>query len=279
MPGTVFILSVSSDIGRALATIYADEGWTVIGTYRNFAGVETLKTHEMIHLLSCDVANPNSIQKMLEEYMALDQPWDMFVSAVGVLDPIGPWLSIDFDSWEKSVAVNSLAQLRVLHGLYPCRRLEKIVHAVFFAGGGTNNPFTNYSAYCLGKIALIKMCELIDDEVSDVNAFIIGPGFMPTKIHQQTIASKESAGEGYNKTVSLRSSLNQCGSYRDLYNYIDWCIAQGKSVAGGRNFALMHDPWQYDEERLVQELRLDPSRYKLRRAGNTGVVKPKGKKN
>ena len=30
----------------------------------------------------------------------------------------------------------------------------------YSAGGGTNNPFTNYSAYCVSKIALIKMCEL-----------------------------------------------------------------------------------------------------------------------
>ena len=50
------------------------------------------------------------------------------------------------------------------------------------AGGGTNNPFTNYSAYCVSKIALIKMCELIDDEYKNLNVFIIGPGLLKPKL-------------------------------------------------------------------------------------------------
>ncbi len=53
------------------------------------------------------------------------------------------------------------------------------------AGGGTNNPFTNYSAYCVAKIALIKMTELLDDEEKKLNIFIIGPGFVRTRIHRK----------------------------------------------------------------------------------------------
>jgi len=266
--GTVFILSISSDIGRALATIYRDDGWTVVGTCRKFSDVQDLKNWEETYLLSCDVGDPDSIRQMILEYSALNRPWDLFISAVGVLDPIGPWTSIDFDAWEYSVRVNSLAQLRVLHGMYPYRRLGQLAQVAFLAGGGTNNPFTNFSAYCLGKIALIKMCELIDDEVSDVNAFIIGPGFMPTKIHEQTIASKVSAGEGYEKTMKFRASEKNIASYHDLYDCIIWCVRQGRSVAGGRNFALVHDPWQADGDLLAKELELDPNKHKLRRSGN-----------
>jgi NAD(P)-dependent dehydrogenase (short-subunit alcohol dehydrogenase family) len=270
MSGTVFILSVSADIGRALAILYADHGWTVIGTYRDQSGIGNLKERESIHLLPCDVGDPKSVRQMVATYAALGMPWNLFVSAVGVMEPIGPWVSLDFDAWERSVITNSLGQLRVLHGLYPHRRQSQEAHAAFFAGGGTNNPFTNYSAYCLGKIALIKMCELLDDEVTDLNAFIVGPGFMPTKIHEQTFAAKASAGLGYDKTKKFYEARDATASYRDVYDCIGWCVAQGREVAGGRNFSLAHDPWRTADDRLVEELRLDRNRYKLRRAGNTG---------
>ena len=111
---------------------------------------------------------------MIREYAALDQPWNLFVSAAGTMEPIAPFFSADFDVWEQSVTVNSTAQLRVLHGLWPQRSRDP-VDVMLMAGGGTNNPFTNYSAYCVSKIALIKMCELLDDEEDDLNIFIIGP--------------------------------------------------------------------------------------------------------
>lgn len=273
MPNTVFILSASADIGQALAGMYADEGCMVIGTYRDEAGVAGLRGRPGVHLLRCDVGSRESIRQMLQEYAALGQPWDLFVSAVGVLEPIGPWTSLDIDAWEQSVVVNSLAQLRVLHGLYAHRRQGQVVHAAFFAGGGTNGPFTNYSAYCLSKIALIKMCELIDDETPDVNAFIIGPGFVPTKIHEQTFANPEGAGAGYDKTQAFYTSPGKVASYQDLHDCIDWCVSGGREVAGGRNLAAVHDPWQDGGgERLAAELRADRNRYKLRRAGNTGVI-------
>ena len=57
----------------------------------------------------------------------------------------------------RSVVVNSTAQLRVLHAIWPCRQPGPDI--MLMAGGGTNNPFPNYSAYCVSKIMLIKMCE------------------------------------------------------------------------------------------------------------------------
>lgn len=223
-----------------------------------------------MHLLPCDVGSRDSIREMLDAYRRLGQPWDVFISAVGVLEPIGPWTSLEFDAWEESVIINSLAQLRVLHGLYPHRRPGREVHAAFFAGGGTNNPFRNYSAYCLSKIALIKMCELIDDEVPDLNAFIIGPGFLPTKIHAQTFANPEGAGKNVDKTKHFFEAPGRVATYADLYDCINWCVAGGRDVMGGRNLSAVHDPWNDPGNALAEALRHDGNRFKLRRAGNTG---------
>jgi len=273
---TVFVLAASADIGCALAGFFADDGCTVIGTYRARAAAAPLEGRPNVHLLACDVASRDSVRAMLDGYRALQRPWDVFISAVGLLDPIGPWTGLDFDAWEQSVIVNSTAQLRVLHGLYPLRRVGRPVHAAFFAGGGTNNPFTNYSAYCVAKILLIKTCELLDDEVPDLNAFIIGPGFLPTKIHQQTFANPEGAGPAYTKTAGFYKALGTEVTYRDIYDCVSWCIAQGREVVGGRNIAAAHDPWRDGGAALGASLRGHPDTFRLRRAGNPGTTAERG---
>ena len=71
--------------------------------------------------------------------------------------------------------------------MYPYRRRERMSNVVFFAGGGTNSPLPDLSAYAASKIFLMKMCELLDDENEDLNVFIVGPGWVKTKIHEEVL--------------------------------------------------------------------------------------------
>lgn len=247
--GHVFILSVSSDIGHALALEYLKDGYEVTGTYRRSELIADLRGITLIH---CDITSKESTRLMIETFAAFKSPWDIFISSVGTLER-GSFFSADFDVWEEAVTVNSLAQLRVLRELWPYRRQGQLCHAAFFAGGGTNSSFPNYSSYAASKVFLIKMCELLDDENQDLNVFIVGPGFIPTKIHKNI---DDFLGTGRQKT-----------SYRDVYYCINWCIAKGKNIAGGRNFSVVHDPWRKDTQ-LVEQLQRDKNKFKLRRFRN-----------
>ena len=176
---------------------------------------------------------------------------------------------MDFDQWESAVQVNSTAQLRALHVAYPYRRTGMEVPVVFFAGGGTNSPFTSYSAYCIGKIALIKMCELLDDEAPDLNAFIVGTGWVRTKIHAQTLDAGMEAGANLTPTQRFLAEGQTGTSFADIAAMIDWGCAQGRSVTGGRNFSVVHDTWRSGGDALSAALLADPHHYKLRRHGNS----------
>ena len=264
----VFILGLSSDIGRALSERYLRDGCRVVGTYRQ--KIAFADATGRLHLLPCDVGSPESIRQAIAAYDELREPWDIFISAVGTEEPIGPFFDCDFDAWERSVIVNSTAQLRVLHALYSRRRPGQIVQAVFFAGGGTNNAFANYSAYCVSKIILIKMCELLADENPDFNAFILGPGFVRTKIHQQTLNNRAAAGKNYDKTMGFLVAENPGTSHDDIYRCLNWCITQGREVAAGRNLSVVHDPWREPGPGLADQLRADVNKFKLRRHRNTG---------
>lgn len=251
----VFILSVSSDIGHALALAYLIDGYEVIGTYRNRELVADLSQQDRMQLLYCDIASRESIKQMIIAYGDIAKPWDIFISCVGTLEPIGPFFSQDFNAWEKSVVTNSLAQLRVLHELRPYWRQGQLCHAAFFAGGGTNNSLPNYSSYASSKVFLIKMCELLDSENPDLNVFIVGPGFLQTKIHRS-------------HKLDFLNLKKGNASFKDIYDCINWCIAQGKEVAGGRNFSVVHDNWRNGGKLLKEQLLKDQNKFRLRRFRN-----------
>lgn len=265
--GCVFILSVSSDIGHALALKFLSDGYGVVGTFRDRQSIIDLTGKPGLKLIRCDVSSRGSIGLMIDAYKTFCQPWDTFISCVGTLEPIGPFLSHDFYSWEKSLTVNSIAQLGVLHGIYPYRRQGHVLNVVFFAGGGSNSPFKNYSAYAASKVLLIKMCELLDDEYEDLNPFIIGPGFRKTKIHRQTFNNPVGAEKNLNRTYGLFELDQSDSSFDDIYCFIQWAVMQGKKVVGGRNFSVVHDRW-WQDARLVELLKGDKNKFKLRRFRN-----------
>ncbi len=264
---SVFILSLSSDIGHQLALRYLNAGFKVSGTYRKREYVEDLIGRCL--LVPCDICKKVDVEQLEFACKEANLSWNIFISCVGQLDPIGSFFTCDFDKWQESVQINMLGQLRALHALYPLRAPTGEKHVIFFAGAGTNNPATNYSAYCCSKISLIKMCELLDDENPDLNFTIIGPGIVRTKIHQQTIASYV-RDENYENVASFLKSDMPGTSHDEIHECINWCIESGRNIVGGRNISLVYDEWRENAKALKWKLLNDKNMYKLRRYRNVG---------
>ena len=264
MGRAAIVVGASADIGAGHVRRLAADGWSVLGTYRSSAGVAGLEDLDGVTLQRCDVGSPEDIAA-LAALAAEREPWTLLICAVGRLDPIGPWERLDFEAWERSVRDNSTAQLRALHALLPFRRSDG-AHVAFYAGGGTNGPFRNYSAYCVAKVLLIKMCELLHDELVDVNAFIVGPGFLPTKIHAPTLVDPGAAGDNHAKTLNFYARPDDALSVDDVHDCIMWAVEQGRDVVGGRNIAAAHDPWRDPEGRTSRLLTDAADAWRLRRA-------------
>ena len=263
---TVFILGGSSDIGVELARRYLAAEHRVALTYRSSRLPEDLIRHPNFLMLPCDVLFPDEVSRTTSMFSEADWRWDQFISCVGTTRPIGPFFETEFSSWAQSIHANAIGQLHALHSLYPFRRPGKEVGAMFMAGGGTNGPMANYSAYAASKIFLIKMAELLDDEALDLNVSVIGPGYVRTKIHGQTLANPEAAGKHYRKMLDFLKTDGT--SHDDIFACIEWLFGLGKGLASGRNFSVVHDGWRDGGYGLVERLARDPNMYKLRRNGN-----------
>jgi NAD(P)-dependent dehydrogenase (short-subunit alcohol dehydrogenase family) len=261
----VFISAITSDIGIALAKRYSRDGYVVTGTYRSQKLLPELKGLADSYIFYCDLTDKASIHRAIEEFAALGLKWETFISTAVWPLPLTKFFDSDFDEWAQSVHVNCIEQLRVLHELYPFRRTDIISQVAYFAGPATNNAVKNFSALAASKLFLIKMCELLDAENDDLNVFIVGPGWTKTKTHLQIMADPHVSAEKYKETEQFLAT-QEGTSMDDIYNCIRWLNEQGRSVAGGRNFSVVHDAWGEDE--LARALLRDPNMYKLRRSKN-----------
>jgi NAD(P)-dependent dehydrogenase (short-subunit alcohol dehydrogenase family) len=181
-----------------------------------------------------------------------------------LLDPIGPFIGSEFDRWEESVVVNFLGQIRVIRELLATRHLDPRHEptVLLFAGGGPNKATVNYSAYAVSKVALIKMCELLDAEVPDTRFVIVNPGWVKTKIHEFMLKAGEAGGEDYWRTMNKLAS----GEFTPMERVLeccDWVIQAPRNLVGGRYFGVVFDEW--GTEQLSQKLADDPNMCKLRR--------------
>lgn len=264
---TVFILSISSDIGLFLGQQYLADGYQVIGTYRHDKGLSDLKKNKHCDLIQCDISKPKDVVQLASYFKKRKLTWDVFISCVGHPLPVVAFFHSDFQEWSDSVYINSIGQLHALHALYPYRH-KKSADVVLFAGGGMNGAVKDFSAYTISKIMLAKMCEFLDVENKDINIFIVGPGWTKTKIHQTILGDSRSSKQKVQETKDFLKE-KQGTLLSEIFECINWLRKQEKGVVSGRNFSIVYDPWRKDKrERLVKALKQDPHMYKLRRQGN-----------
>lgn len=267
----VFLSSITSDIGIALAQRYARDGYIVTGTYRSTDLLPSIQDIPGIQLFYCDLGDPASIASSVAAFEATGLKWDVFVSLASWPPPLRGFFESPFDDWSRSVHINAVEQLRVLHALYPLRRPVLECAAIFFAGPGTNNAVKDFSALTVSKIMLIKMCELLDAECVNLNSFIVGPGWTRTKTHDLILADPHLTAAKRQETEAFLSK-GEGTSMDDIYDSMRWLTLAGRAVAGGRNFSIVHDCWGSDE--LREQLLSDPDMYKLRRNGNIWKQRP-----
>lgn len=261
------IYSCSSDIGYELCIHLHKQGYWVVATYLTYSAKVNNLESMGIETLRCDLSNSDDIDNSVKLFTRNGVKWDLLVLLQATMNPIGRLDTLDFKEWEKSLDLNFTKQIKIIQRLLPYRNINASV--ITFAGGGTNNATKNYSAYTISKIALIKMMELLYEEYNDTKFTCLGPGWVDTKIHQETFHAKELAYEAYLKTIE-RYQNNNFTPMEKILECIDWILSEKIEVVSGRNFSIANDLWATDK--LVAKLTSDSNMYKLRREGNVWQI-------
>lgn len=263
--GVIFLSSITSDIGIAMAKKYVSQGYIVAGTYRSRKLLPELSDIPSDRLWFCDFADRGSIDAAVTAFGKTGMRWETMVFLAAMPQPLSSFFDADFDVWDHAMHVNAIEQLRFLHKMHPHRAKGRECNVVFFSGPGTNKAVKNFSAAAASKHVLLKMCELLDAENPDLNVFIVGPGWTRTKTHDEILSDPSVSDEKKRETEAFLAS-HEGTSMDDIYRSVQWLCHQGRNVAGGRNFSVVHDPWGTPE--LARELAKDTEMYKMRRSGN-----------
>ncbi len=258
------IIGINSGIGMAIAQKLNKDGHNLYGTTRNKELLERHSNEGKIYYLDLD--KTDSIDNFANETMK-ELNWDNLIFCPATMEPIGPFETLDISKWVNNFSLNFTSQIYLLQKLLKSRNPFKS-KVIFFAGGGTNSSPKNYSCYVASKIALIKMVELLDNEIVNTTFTILGPGWVKTKIHSQSLMPGNESYESYKET-KRRLNENDFVHINEVTDSIMWILNQPKEIVGGRNFSTVHDPWGSEELELL--LKSDPNVFKLRRHANSTI--------
>ena len=196
-------------------------------------------------------------------YTFVPEAWDLFICFVGTVGPVGRWTQWNTmgikGSWTKSIHSNLITPFEMLVRAWPNHVPGAAV--CFFAGSNPNMIMPGYSAYNVGKMALLKLVEQLDYETPDAKFFALGPGIVLTKIHQATLDA-----DWHNPKLREALIAGKSNPIRDIYDCMQWCISQPKEVVGGRNICVSDwHPRKKGALLLRYRLRENPDLFKLRR--------------
>jgi len=275
----VIITGGSQGIGFAVAEKCVSEGATVILVARNRLELQeavkklsnkSSKNHCMYAL---DVGSLHEVQAFAKWVIDEKLEINSLVNCAGVYGPIGKTSSVDLVELSNAIQINLLGTIYmcgVFAPLLKSRGRKKIVN---FSGGGAASPFPNYSAYATSKAGIVRFTENLALELSsdefDINC--IAPGFVITRLHQQTIAAgNQTAGETFYETTKKQIETGGVPPEKaaDLTCFL---LSEESNGITGKFISAPWDPWQTRE--FQRQLREDKDIATLRRIDNKTFYK------
>lgn len=253
------IISGSSDLGTSYINFLKNSKNKIISTYFK----NKIKDNNKIKQIYLDLGNKLSVKNFLNNKEIKN--WNYLIFLTGNLEPIGNFNKIEINEWIKNYKLNFLSQIYLLKNLliYKNKKLSKVI---FTSGGATNSANENLSSYNLAKIGLIKLCELLNKEITDTSFICVGPGFIDTKIHN-VIKKNPTKYKSKNKEYREKS-LSSKFKPKHFSKNLELIIKNNMSFFNGRNISIQNDKI---EKNFTDVLRFDENIYKLRRDFNNIV--------
>ena len=140
-----------------------------------------------------DVTDDVAVGRSFAAVAAALGPVDLLVNNAGALGPLGPFAENDLGEWWRAVEVNLRGQALCAQAALPgmlARRRGRIVNV---ASGGGTRMIPNFSAYVVGKTALVRWSECLAAELKPhgLAVFAMGPGTVRTAMSEHSLNSAE----------------------------------------------------------------------------------------
>ena len=179
---TVLVTGANRGLGLEFARQYKEAGWRVIGTARNPDEAEELAALD-VRVMQLDVTNQGSVDNLVA---ALDgEAIDVLINNAGIFPRVGKIDEIDFDDYQRTLAVNTVGPVRVTRALLPnLRRGELKIIAGLSSNLGSiaENERGNFYGYRESKAALNMFTKTLAAELGSEGfiCVVLTPGWVQT---------------------------------------------------------------------------------------------------
>ncbi len=268
----IVVTGGSMGIGFAVARKCAEEGahLILISRHRNDLekAIKKINGNSKKHkYFALDVSKSEEV-KVTAEIIKKDLLFiDGLVNCAGIYGPIGRIDEINPMEFATTININLLGTFFTCHYFIPLLKKANRGKIVSYSGGGASGPFPNYSGYAVSKTAVVKLTENIAVEFmnDNIDINVIAPGFVVTRLHQETVQAGKKAGEGFlKKTIE---QVEKGGVPADLAARLTvFLLSQASDGISGKFISAPWDPWE--DKDFLDKLKTDRDFASLRRIDN-----------
>ena len=181
---TVLVTGANRGIGLELARQYAAAGWRVIGTARKPGAAEELRSLGA-GVVQLDVTDASSVERMAQELSGT--PIDLLINSAGIQPLMWTLDEIDFEAFERALAVNTVGPVRVTRALLPHLRaggLRTIVNVTTNLSSIEGNTEGGFYGYRESKAGLNMFTKSLAAELGKegFTCIVLHPGWVKTDL-------------------------------------------------------------------------------------------------
>ncbi len=221
-----------------------------------------------LEFYAVEVSKERQVWEAVKKIIAKHHKIDVLINAAGILGPVGQFHTNPLKDWSRVISVNLIGTANVCHAVLPYMVKQKQGKIINFSGGGSVNPFPNFSGYAVSKAAIVRFTENLAAEyrASNIQVNAVAPGAVNTKFLKNTLAAgKKQAGESY-YTKALAQKQNGGDSPLLAAGLIDF-LCRPDNLLTGKLISAKWDDWKKFTAKDI-ELLNNNSEYTLRRIDN-----------
>lgn len=197
----VMITGAGRGVGKRLALGFAAAGARVGLIARSKPELELTKL-EIEHAggsalqLRADVTDAESVRSAAERLRAQAGEVDVLVCAAAIQGPVGPLAEMAPAAWAETIATNLNGVVYSISAVLPGMIKRRSGKIIVLAGGGSDRPRPNFTAYAASKAGVARMSECLAGELSSQNIQVncMSPGGAYTHMTDEILRAGSRAG-------------------------------------------------------------------------------------
>ena len=266
------ITGAGRGIGRAITLAYAREGAKLTLAARSeselqeaVAAVSELGAEAIA--VPTDVTSQEDTERLASEVVDRFGRIDVLVNNAGISGPIGPLQGNDIADWVNTINVNLTGTFLTCRAIIPVMLEQSRGKIINLSGAGAANAWSNMSAYCSSKAAVVRLTEVLAQELDGkgitVNA--LGPGSVHTSMWDRMTEQAAEAGADFIHELGLRVTSGGGASIDECAELAVWLASDESGALTGRLISAAADDFRSLPPRIGEIM--DGDTYTLRRVG------------